>query len=1216
MYDSGSRGSRDGTILARLYIGALLALALVNQSTADNRYDVTATPAWVVPAELPASKSPDPDLGKGGANYLVVDHQIRLEAVELDYARFVTQLTNVSGIEDNSQITIDFDPKIERLHLHSVLIRRGTQSIDQLRHGRVRVIQRENSLEDQLVDGALTFHLVMSDVRVGDIVDYSYTLERRNAEWGSRNFGRLPTQWSVPVEFLRIRLLSSPASTLKTFSHPAETPKAWTAAGLNIVEWSKANVAALRNENDAPSWFQQYGAVEYSQFSSWGQIVEAAMPLYAVVGAPSSEMRELTTRFAADDATDAERVTEVMKFVQEQIRYTGIEEGEGAYRPTPPNEVLARRYGDCKDKTLLAVTLLRALGIEAAPALVSTRWKAEVANHLPSPALMNHVVVRAVVGGQIYWFDATSTAQGGRLANFTQASFGKALVIAPGVATLEPMKQMDSPTPLIRSRAIFDLRGGLFAESSLNVTTTYSDAEADRMRRRLRTKGTGELAENYLHYYKGQYGAARSTGALGVTDKLEQNELTITESYRIKDVFETDKQGRQRFYVNADTITDALSAPDLPERTTPLALDFPNYLQYQIQILLPTAWDVDVETVKVDTPNFQYASTVGYADKVITLDYTFKALTDHVPVAQLPDHIKQLEQARDDTYFHISRNSNPQTANPQQGRFWALKLVALLAALFLMLRFGRFALTVQALLAATLNRVRSGECSESEVPESERLLLQSLDHELMEHGFEPMSVVRSSPLYTRYDKPEYVRAFHRSSPPTTAYVSRHHTPEYGAYARVWFEADFADGTRLQTTDGASDPGLAAPNVLAEAVGGASVSQLIERHDERIKRLEGNGGVVVNANFLGSAASRVSAGCAAVRAEWLRRGWIRASADADLDRFTIKGAFQLARSVLRTQSTGAAGTALLKSSQGATSTERAARAAADFLAVWHFAKAPRAAPGANWAQMGYCALLAAVPLGIFAAVSGPLASAAMVAALLLHEAAHLWALGKRRASPGLLFFMPFAGVIQTASRDERSLVQRVSVILAGPLSGLLTGVILLVADVLWPGRHIRDAASIFIGFNGLLLIAYPGTDGNRIVAAITAPGSLMRPMAQVLSVAALVSVGFLAKSQFLFTVGFILAVWIVTQLPTFNLIRKIARQVSPDSNWDSTAHRVFLVMTAAEFGRWAAPVRQMRGVAIANDLARPTVSRMERIQTLVGYGCCALLAICAALRASP
>jgi transglutaminase-like putative cysteine protease len=677
------------TALAGYFLLALPAIASAGQGKADSRYDVIPPPAWVVPADLPAEKSADLEMHKGGADYVLVDHQVRLDAAELDYARFVVRLTNVSGIEEHSQISISFDPKVEQLHLHSVFIKRGSQLIDQLRNGRVRVIQRENNLEDQLVDGELTFHLLMADVRVGDTVDYSYTRERRNLEWGSRSFGRFQTQWSDPVGYLRIRISTPVGSSLKTLSHPEEAPKTSIASGVRILEWSKLNVAPLRHESDAPNWFQQYSAIEYSQFSGWGQIVEASLPLYRVSAAPSNELKELTKRLAATGSTDAERAVAAVRFVQEEIRYTGIEEGEGAFRPTAPNEVLARRYGDCKDKTLLAVTLLRALGIEAMPALVSTHWKGEVRNHLPSPGLMNHVVARAVIAGKTYWFDATATGQGGRLANFTQAGFGEALVISPGVTDLEPMPTAGFPEPLIKSQSVFDLRAGLFVEASLNVTTTYLGAEADSMRRKLRATGAADLGQKYLHYYKGQYADTRSAGPLQVKDEIEDNELTLVESYKIKDVFETDKRGKQKFYVNADRVTDALAAPDLPERTTPLAIDFPKHLVERVELLLPVAWNVDADTEEVDTEFFRYNSKVAYLDKQIRLDYEFESLKDHVPVAQLPAYIKQLGRARDDTYYHIFREPGTTELGAPGDSHLAFKVLGLLGGAFLAILIGR-----------------------------------------------------------------------------------------------------------------------------------------------------------------------------------------------------------------------------------------------------------------------------------------------------------------------------------------------------------------------------------------------------------------------------------------------------------------------------------------------------------------------------------------------
>ena len=295
------------------------------------------------------------------------------------------------------------------------------------------------------------------------------------------------------------------------------------------------------------------------------------------------------------------------------------------------------------------------------------------------------------------------------------------------------------------------------------------------MRRRLRARGIADLQEKYLHFYKGQYTGTKSTGPLKVTDKPEENELSIAESYRIKDGFETDKNDRQKLYVNADSITDALAAPDLPERTTPLAVEFPNYLSTEIQLLLPAALDVDPEAVKVDTANFHYASKVSYTDKVVTLDYEFKALNDQVPVAQLAAHIKELERARDDTYFHISRSPGTKTEQLQQGSFWAWKLVVLFVGLVVVLRFARYAAAVQAFLATTLARVRSSDCAELEVPEIERRLLKTLDDELIMLGFLPVGFVQCSSLYTRYEKPEYFRVLHRSDSPyrPTSLVTTH-----------------------------------------------------------------------------------------------------------------------------------------------------------------------------------------------------------------------------------------------------------------------------------------------------------------------------------------------------------------------------------------------------------------------------------------------------------
>ena len=48
-----------------------------------------------------------------------------------------------------------------------------------------------------------------------------------------------------------------------------------------------------------------------------------------------------------------------LRMIQDNIRYASISTGPGSYRPHPSDLVLERNFGDCKDKSLLLVNLLR-----------------------------------------------------------------------------------------------------------------------------------------------------------------------------------------------------------------------------------------------------------------------------------------------------------------------------------------------------------------------------------------------------------------------------------------------------------------------------------------------------------------------------------------------------------------------------------------------------------------------------------------------------------------------------------------------------------------------------------------------------------------------------------------------------------------------------------------------------------------------------------------
>ncbi|MDN3684408.1 transglutaminase domain-containing protein [Vibrio sinaloensis] len=82
------------------------------------------------------------------------------------------------------------------------------------------------------------------------------------------------------------------------------------------------------------------------------------------------------------------------------MRYLGMENGIGSHAPRQPEQILQQGYGDCKDKTLLLTALLRAIGVEAHPALVSTAFRDHLTEQPSGHSAFNHVIVTFEFAGK------------------------------------------------------------------------------------------------------------------------------------------------------------------------------------------------------------------------------------------------------------------------------------------------------------------------------------------------------------------------------------------------------------------------------------------------------------------------------------------------------------------------------------------------------------------------------------------------------------------------------------------------------------------------------------------------------------------------------------------------------------------------------------------------------------------------------------------------
>jgi len=188
----------------------------------------------------------------------------------------------------------------------------------------------------------------------------------------------------------------------------------------------------------------------------------------------------------------------LLAWLHKSVRYTGVELASAAVVPRPPEEVLAREYGDCKDLSALMVAMLRAVGVKAWIALVSPGWS-DAPPDVAGFGLFTHAVVY-VPGPEPLWMDPTDwTAPAGQL---SPLSLGRqSLIAAPDTQGLARTPKPDG------SRNVFRVtREYLMAERGrgklVETTFTQGTIAADR-REHLRRDAEDfqHSAEDYLKKY-------------------------------------------------------------------------------------------------------------------------------------------------------------------------------------------------------------------------------------------------------------------------------------------------------------------------------------------------------------------------------------------------------------------------------------------------------------------------------------------------------------------------------------------------------------------------------------------------------------------------------------------------------------------------------------------------------------------------------------------
>ncbi len=620
---------------------------------------ISKVPAWVTKNNIDYNNvSLDKDAADGYIN-ISFETQVSL-ADQSKYFFYSKKIISKSGVQNESQISVSFDPSYEQLIFHSIHIIRKGEILNRLELSKIKTVHQEEELANFIYTGSLDAILILEDVRMGDIIEYSYTIKGFNPIFKNKYTDEYSMEFPIPLYQIYYKLIvpQGRKMTIKNL-HENVQPVISAVNGQQVYEWRKSNIAPLVLQDYTPHWHHPYAQILVSEYNSWKEVNDWAMQLFPVKKQLSVALQKKIKEIETANSSDEEKTKATLQFVQDDIRYMGIEIGENSHKPADPSKVFAQRFGDCKEKSYLLCVMLRAMNIDASPVLINTVSKKSITELLPAPTDFDHLTVRVKLGSVYYWFDPTIAYQRGNIKNLFYPDYQAGLVINDSTFSL---------TPIVFRSISYQHAEELFKVSAmsgggtLTVTTTFHGSEADDIRNDYNNESLAELMTTYKKFYAGYY---EDIKADSLTYKDDENTgiFTTTEYYSIPKFWETGKGKEKKFSLSAFIINNVLIRPKEKDRTMPFRIMYPAKFEEEVIVELPENWKVTESETHLKNKCYAYNCLFYCAYNRVHLVADYENYKDHATIAEAAAYFNDLSKYDESASFDISSGMDDSSNN-------------------------------------------------------------------------------------------------------------------------------------------------------------------------------------------------------------------------------------------------------------------------------------------------------------------------------------------------------------------------------------------------------------------------------------------------------------------------------------------------------------------------------------------------------------------------
>lgn len=352
---------------------------------------------------------------QAGAFILYCDEKIEITPTnnQVTHLHYIVKILNERGKEDFSESHIDYDSTFEKVELEYARTIKPDGTVVEVGSRHIRDVSKY--LNFPLYSNARVFIVSFPEITEDAVIEYKTKIYRSQLINKKDFVVSYPVQAAEPIIYANFTIdLPQEANLhIKTINERYNyfaadlQPQIKKEDNRLIYDWEFNNVPEILPESNMPPSTEINPTILVSTFNFWQEIYNWWWSLAKDKIEADSAIKDEVERLTKNLTSREEKVRAIYNFCAQKIRYVAVEYGQAGYEPHSASDIFKNKYGDCKDQSILLITMLKEAGFLTWPVLISTKGYYNLNEDFPS-IHFNHCIAAVNLKDRIIFLDPTA----------------------------------------------------------------------------------------------------------------------------------------------------------------------------------------------------------------------------------------------------------------------------------------------------------------------------------------------------------------------------------------------------------------------------------------------------------------------------------------------------------------------------------------------------------------------------------------------------------------------------------------------------------------------------------------------------------------------------------------------------------------------------------------------------------------------------------------